>query len=263
MIPYIGGKSVLSKWIIENFPQDYQKMSYVEVFGGGGWVLNKKERSYLETYNDLNSDLVNLFKIIRDNYEAFKHRCEWTLHSREMFQEAREKLKDDEFMSDIEKALYYAITKSQSFSAIGTSFAYKLTADKVFNGKWTPFIRRLEYINQRMKAVQIECLDFEKLIEKYDSENTLFYVDPPYVDCEFYYKASDVNFTKDDHIRLAGLLKNIKGKFVLSYYEHEFVRELYSDYKTIHKLVPKSSYASSRHHEKTKPIGKELLIMNY
>ena len=60
MLSYIGGKSFLSRWIISNFPENYQSMTYCEPFGGGGWVLFKKDESSVEIYNDLNSDLVNL-----------------------------------------------------------------------------------------------------------------------------------------------------------------------------------------------------------
>jgi DNA adenine methylase len=105
MLPYIGGKSYLANWIIDSFPEKYKEMSYCEVFGGGGWVLFKKEPSYVETYNDLNKNLVNLFRIIRDNYEEFAHRAEWCLHSREMWEEARKKLADDKFINDVEKAM--------------------------------------------------------------------------------------------------------------------------------------------------------------
>ena len=111
MIPYIGGKCALANWIISNFPNDYQQKTYCEVFGGGGWVLFKKDESFLEVYNDLNKNLVNLFKIIRDDYQNFEHKCQWSLHSREMYTEARNKLKDDKFLNDIERALHYAITK--------------------------------------------------------------------------------------------------------------------------------------------------------
>lgn len=105
MLPYIGGKSYLAGWIISNFPKDYQKLSYCEVFGGGGWVLFKKEQSHLETYNDLNKNLVNLFRVIRDNYPQFEHKAQWSLHSREMYQEARIKLRDDKFLDEVEKAI--------------------------------------------------------------------------------------------------------------------------------------------------------------
>ncbi len=262
MVPYIGGKSYLASWIISQFPEDYKTRSYIEVFGGGGWVLYKKERSNLEVYNDLNSNLVNLFRVIRDNYDEFSHRAEWSLHSREMYQEARAKLKDDKFLNEVEKAMHIAIAQVQSFSGKG-GWGYTVNVNKMTNGKWSPFLRRLELINARLKNVQIECLDFEKLIKKYDGENALFYIDPPYVGVEHYYDTDTNKFRLEDHKRLAELLKNIKGKFVLSYYENELVRKLYKDFKIIKKNTSKHSAGVTKQSGiKKKPRAIELLVMN-
>jgi len=263
MIPYIGGKSSLSSWIISNFPVGYDKMTYCEIFGGGGWVLFKKDPSYVEIYNDKNSHLVNLFKVIRDEYPAFAHRAEWSLHSREMYYEAREKFKDDHFVDKIEEAMHYAIMRVQSFSGKG-GWAYQVAADKVSSGKWLPFLKRLELINARLKKVQIDCLDYEQILKKYDTSNTLFYLDPPYVEAEHYYNTDEVNFGHDDHVNLARILTNIKGKYCLSYYEHPLVRELYPRARIITKDTSKASAGITRGSKKTtKPKAVELLIMNY
>lgn len=264
MIPYMGGKSRIAGWIVSNFPADYERMSYCEVFGGGGWVLFKKERSDLETYNDLNSHLVNLFKIIRDNYEEFRHKAEWSLHSREMYFEARKKLQDDVFLNDIEKAITYAIDRVQAFSGGKSGWGYLVTADKLFNGKWLPFVKRLEAVNARLKSVQIECLDFEKLIDKYDNKNALFYLDPPYYNAEFYYNRFNVLFEKSDHKRLADILKLIKGKYILSYYDNEHIRKLYKGKRIISKETSIHALGCTRQSaNRTKPKATELLIMNY
>ena len=263
MLPYIGGKSFLAGWIISNFPEDYRKMHYVEPFGGGGWVLYKKDESYLEVYNDLNSQLVNLFEVIRDNYSEFAGRAEWCLHSREMYLEAREKLKDDKYLTDIEKAIHYAVNKCQSFSGNG-GWGYATTSIKFANGKWLPFLKKMELINARLKKVQIECLDFGAVIEKYDHSNTLFYMDPPYMDVEYYYNAPGIKFKTEDHLRLLDYLKNIKGKFSLSYYDHPQVVKYYDGYNIIKKNTVKHSTGTTKrttHIER--PKGTELLIMNY
>ncbi len=263
MIPYIGGKSYLASWIISNFPKDYKERTYCEVFGGGGWVLFKKPASYLEVYNDLNSDLVNLFTIIRDNYNEFKHKAEWSLHSREMYIEAKEKLGNDEFLNDLERAMYYAINRVQSFAGNG-GWAYSVTAKKIISGKWLPFLKRLDLINSRLKRVQIECLNYQTVIEKYDRPTTLFYLDPPYVDKESYYNTKEVAFGREDHIKLASILKKIKGKFILSYYEHPLIDELYGEFRIIKKRTSKhSSGITINSKRKTKPKSVELLIMNY
>lgn len=263
MIPYIGGKSSLAKFITQNFPENSSNMTYAEVFGGGGWVLFKKEVNQgQEVYNDLNKNLVNLFRIIRDNFNEFQYRANWTFHSREMFKEAVEKFKDDKFLDDTDRALSYAIKQIQSFSGTGTSWGYAFKSRS--RGLWLPFLNRLKTINDRLQGVQIECLDFEPFIKKYDRPETLFYVDPPYYECENYYNKEGVNFTKEDHLRLFNILSQIKGKFVLSYYDHPAITELYKDYRIIKKEMIKSACGVTRLSKKqTRPKSVELLIMNY
>lgn len=265
MIPYIGGKSYLASWIISNFPNNYKERVYCEVFGGGGWVLFKKEPGYLEIYNDMNKNLVTLFRIIRDNYPEFEHRAQWSLHSREMYMEAVDKLKSDNFISEVDKAMHFALKRVQTFSGGNSdSWGYAVNADKITSGKWLPFLKRLQLINARLKRVQIECLDFEKVIKKYDSKNVLFYLDPPYYGVEGYYKTDGVDFTKDDHQRLASLLRSIKGKFVLSYYDHPIIRKLYKDFRLQKKSAAKHSCGVTRASKtKIKPKSVELLITNY
>lgn len=264
MIPYFGGKSYLADWVISHFPNEYQTMSYCEVFGGGGWVLYKKEPSRIETYNDLNKNIVNLFRVIRDRFPEFNHRANWSLHSRELFHEARTKLQDDKTIGDVERAIQYAILQTQSFSGDGHSWTYRVSPSHVFSGKWLPLLKRLELINIRLKRVQIECLDFETVIKKYDSKDTLFYLDPPYFGKEKYYQKAHVNFTHEDHTRLANTLHNIKGKFILSYYDHPQIKKLYPENRVVRKCIPKYG-AKSKMTEtgSTKPRANEILIMNY
>lgn len=265
MLPYIGGKSYLASWIISKFPENYRKLSYCEVFGGGGWVLFKKDLSNIETYNDLNKNLVNLFRVIRDNYKEFEHRAQWSLHSREMYDEARKRLADDKFLSDLEKAMHYALIKCQTFSAQNSpSWGYGVISPKLYSGKWLPFLKRLSLINARLKRVQIECLDFERLIAKYDRPDTLFYLDPPYVDVEYYYNVAGVDFQRKDHERLAAILKQIKGKFVLSYYKHPLVKQLYGGHNIAVKITSKHSAGITINSKtKIKPKATEWLITNY
>lgn len=161
--------------------------------------------------------------------------------------------------------MHYSLMKIQTFNARNSpSWGYGVTANKIISGKWLPFLKRLSLVNARLKRVQIECLDFEKVIEKYDSKTTLFYLDPPYVGVEHYYNVTGVNFNLDDHKRLASILKNIDGMFVLSYYEHELIRKLYKKYKIITKDAVKHSCGSTRARKtKEKPKSIELLIKNY
>jgi len=258
MLPYIGGKFHLASWIISHFPKNYKEMTYVEPFGGAGWVLFKKQPSKVEVYNDLNKDLVNLFRQIRDNYDRLSWMLYWTLHSRDMYYESLKKLKNRDFKDDIERAYHTAVVYTQCFRGkAGAGWAYhvkRVTSSRAF-------LNRLPSIRERLSNVQIECRDFQEVIETYDSENTLFYIDPPYFGKE---KEYPVEFTEKDHIRLYETLKEVKGKWLLSYYPHPKILELYKDY-VIHErqTVIHSKGITKNSRSKERPKVKEILIMNY
>ena len=110
---------------------------------------------------------------------------------------------------------------------------------------------RFSKISQRLRNVVVENKDFENLIKVYDRPNALFYCDPPYHTTEKYY---DVQFTEDDHLRLKNALNHIKGKFVLSYNDDEFIRELYKDYTIINV---------SRQNNLSTGTYKEVIITNF
>ena len=259
-IPYIGGKSRLAKWIISHFPENYKKMSYVEPFGGGGWVLFAKERSRLEVYNDKDEYLVNLFTVLRDHFPEFKRRAKRTLHSRSLYNRAKEQLKLGYFEDNIDKAIVFAISIVQAFSGKG-GWGYRVSPHGGGTVRWYSFLRKLNLLRERLITVQIECLDFRDVIKKYDTADTLFYLDPPYVQKEHYYR---IGFTEKDHRDLAEILKNIKGKFVLSYYPCELVEELYKDFNWQTKEVSKSSYGITEFSRmRSRPRGTELLIKNF
>lgn len=110
--------------------------------------------------------------------------------------------------------------------------------------------------SKRLKTAVIENMSYEKLIKEYDNKEALFYVDPPYVGTEKYYKTPN-GFNMNDHINLADILKNIKGKFVISYNDCEVVRDLYKDFK-IKRIKTKYSLNAA-----SKRSANELIITNY
>ena len=176
---------------------------------------------------------------------------------------ATEQLKTGYFRDNIDKAIVFAISVVQSFSGTRNSWGYYISANtrKSSSTRWLSFLRRLNQIRERLSVVQIECLDFRKVIEKYDTPNTLFYLDPPYVQKEHYYR---MGFTEKDHRDLAEILKNIKGKFVLSYYPCDLVEELYKGFNWYTKEVSKSSYGVTGYSRmRSRPRGTELLIKNF
>lgn len=240
-IAWIGGKSLLAKRIISEFPSDIGR--YIEVFGGGGSVLFAKDKhADLEVYNDANSELVNLFRCMKYHRAELEREIDGYINSREVFQDIKTRLESGTGFTDIQRAGMFFVKLKTSFGADGRNFCCH---------KRNLSTNRFEEISQRLKNVVVENKDFENLIKVYDRPNALFYCDPPYHSTEKYY---DVQFTEKDHIRLKNALDSIKGKFVLSYNDDEFIREMYQNY-TIIEVSRNNSLASGQF--------KELIIKNF
>lgn len=247
-LSWIGGKKSLRSKICEQFPEKYEK--YVEVFGGAGWVLFHEERpGKTEVYNDYNSELVNLFRCVKYHAEEVKKELKYMLNSREIFQDflAQYNLRG---LTDIQRAVRF-------FMLVKTSYGAKLTTYGCVKRNVENMTGMLEEIQKRLNTVVIENEDFEKLIKVQDRENTFFFLDPPYYGTEKYYK--NVDFSKADHERLFNAVKDIKGKFMISYNDCEYIRNLYKDFKI--EEVERFSNLTAALEEKKQ--YKEILIKNY
>lgn len=243
-IKWIGGKKALRKRIIEEFPEKMER--YIEVFGGAGWVLfGADKHSKFEVFNDIDSNLINLYRCIKYHRQALQEELSLVVHSREVFKNFLSQVNADG-LTDIQRAARYFIIIRSSFGASRTSFA---TQPQNISDKLSIF----PDVNKRLENVLIENRDFEHLIKTYDRENALFYLDPPYYNAEKYYSSE---FSKDDHIRLHDVLNGIKGKFLLSYNADEFIENLYSDYNIIHVERPNNLSSNNGQY-------KEVLIKNY
>lgn len=245
---WIGGKKALRKKIIEQFPKQGTYDRYIEVFGGAGWILfSSDNHAKMEVYNDVNGNLVNLFRCIKYHPDAIQEELRYILISREQFFDVREQI-ETRGMTDIQRAARFFILIKESFGADLRSFS--LRPRDMEKAK-----EYLSVVSKRLNKVVIENLDFEKILRNYDETDALFYLDPPYYETEKYY--SD-RFVLEDHERLKAALDDIKGKFVLSYNDCAYIRELYKNYSIIevdrlHNLVQK----------KVKPRYRELIIKNF
>lgn len=242
-ISWIGGKKLLRKKILEQFPEDYDR--YIEVFGGAGWVLFGKEKKGMEVYNDINSELVNLYRCVKYHSEALQKELDGILMSREIFFDAIQKVRG---LTDIQRAARF-------FIAIKESFGSSLDSFRVGARNMQKAVDFLSVASERLSTVVIENLDFKHLIRTYDRPGALFYLDPPYYAAEKYYPD---RFQPEDHERLKEVLDNLKGKFILSYNDCREIRNLYVGYTVIsidraHNLVSKNQ--SKRY--------RELIIKNY
>lgn len=206
--------------IITRFPLYYER--YIEAFGGGGWVLfHKNPGNDFEVYNDFNGILVNLYRCVRERPQELMDALSYCLNSRADFEIVKNTLARDSPATDVQKAAWF-------YQLIRYSYASGLTSF----GSQPHDIRSnfplIEQAHRRLAKVVIENKDFEKLIRQYDRPVSFFYADPPYFETESYYKnVGEDGFTEKDHIRLRDALMRIEGKFLLSYNDCEFIRNLY------------------------------------
>lgn len=217
---WIGGKKSLRELIVSLFPLYYER--YIEVFGGGGWVLfHKPPGNDFEVYNDFNGLLTNLYRCVREKPNELIDALYFVLNSREDFDIVKEALARDSPTSDVIRASYFYQLIRYSYASGLTSFGSQP------HDMWGNF-PLIEQAHRRLSKVVVENKDFEKLIRQYDRPVSFFYADPPYFETEKYYKnVGEDGFKKEDHIRLRDTLMGIEGKFLLSYNDCSFIRELY------------------------------------
>ena len=216
---WVGGKKALREEVVQRFPLYYER--YIEVFGGGGWVLfHKPPGRDFEVYNDFNSLLANLYRCVRDKPDLLMNALKYVLNSREDFDRVRLALRRQR-TTDVQRAAWFYQIIRYSYASALTSYGsqpHDIRAD-------FPLI---EQAHRRLKDVVVENKDFEKLVRQYDRPVSLFYCDPPYHATEGYYQnIGEDGFTEKDHIRLRDTLLSMEGKFLLSYNDDAFVRELY------------------------------------
>jgi len=294
MISYIGGKARIGKWIEPFIPKDIE--TYVEGFSGMFWVffnMDLKDYPNLKTvvYNDYNKLNANLFKCSlqydRMWEELSKYPCqqvgveETPPEYNEMFKKyQKEVFSDDLVIGDepnFDIAAKYVYVLTQVFSGSKPETSTYTDYKGKYRCKVLIFMDKLKHPEYRAhleKITFVENMDFQDVVEKYDSPTTYFYMDPPYYMTEKYY--SNHIFGKETHIRLAKTLKKIKGKFSLSYYEFPQLSEWFPQvpignnnqilmfgeptYRWERKSFKK---AASSKKDGTQNEGIELLIMNY
>jgi DNA adenine methylase len=256
-IAWIGGKSLLSGKIVSMMPEH---RTYVEVFGGAGWVLFKKDPAKVEVWNDLNADLVNLFRIVRNRLPEFQRRQYFLLASREEYYAFQQHYKDGKFKTDIDRAIaFYYLIKNSFGSGILTGWAFGPQRPPHYDAG----AEVLAEARERLKKVYIDNLSFDKLIPNWDRKETLFYCDPPYMMLldkggRSYYQHT---FAIEDHTHLRDTLKGIDGKFILSYDNHPEVRKLYKRFhiRTTNPII----YSMNKRPNSADRRVTELLITNF
>ncbi|MCB7091972.1 DNA adenine methylase [Enterocloster bolteae] len=253
-ISWVGGKKALRKLIYTMFPAKFDR--YIEVFGGGGWVLFGKQpdQKCMEVYNDYNSNLANLFYCVKNRTGAFlrelgflplNSRDEFTvlrdfidkqvfdtrfldeelelaehLLAQPEFEELKAILLENAEVTDVKRAAAFFKLIRYSYGSGCTSYGCQpFDVRKCFAAIWQA--------SRRLADTVVENKDFEALIRQYDRDSAFFYCDPPYYETEGHYA---VVFRREDHARLRDALAQSRGKWMVSYNDCEFIRELYAGY---------------------------------
>ena len=279
-LSYIGGKSrIAPKLIIPNIPTDIEE--FVEVFGGMFWTffsMDLKQFSNLKkvVYNDFNPLNYNLFKCIQNPTELL--RAINSIDCQKFGMEITPSIYKEQFISfqaeifaenfrvepgNYEVAAKYVYILTQVFSGSKPETSSFIDLKGKYKSKYLTFRDKLlkpDWIEHFLKITHVENMDFAEVIEKYDSPNTYFYVDPPYWKTENYYSNHD--FDRQDHERLSKSLISMEGKFSLSYYDFPLLSEWFpkDTYTWEKKEFAKAAAAKKG---KAQTMGEELLIMNY
>lgn len=252
---WFGGKGKVAHKIIELMPNH---KSYVEPFGGAAHVIAQKPPSYHEVYNDIDGNLVNFLMVTRAQEEEFIQAVETLPYSRQLYERWKNETTDG--LNDFDRAIRFfylnrsGIAGGNNEDRAKTGWRHSVSASQNPAKGYQGSVRRINSFAQRMRDVMIEHLDFRSIIEKYDSEITLFYVDPPYIGREQYYAGG---FTQQDHRDLADMLNQIKGRAIVSYYDDPLLLEIYPDWERKTFMSLKQSGIRNQSE------AEELLLMNF
>lgn len=235
---WYGGKYSHLDWLLPLLPNTTH---YCEPFGGSAAVLINREPSPLETYNDLHGDVVNFFRVLREQKDALVEAIGLTPFSRAEFEAAIKE--PSEGLSELERARRFYVLARQ----VRTGLAQKASSGRWAHclltsradmagavSRWLGAVEDLPLIAQRLLRVHIENEPAIEVIKRYDSEETLFYCDPPYP----HGSRGDSNayaneMTDEQHRELAEVLRNVKGKVAISSYHCRLMDELYGDWQRV------------------------------
>ena len=279
MLSYIGGKSKIGKWIVPFYSENME--TYVETFGGMFWCffnmdLSKYPNLKRVVYNDFNPLNYNLFQCVQNPSELQRALDSISVQQvgvdatppefREKFVTYQQEIFGSGFTinyPDYEVAAKYAYVLTQVFSGSKPETSSFIDLKGKYRSKYLSFRDKLskpDWISHFEKITNVENMDFQQVIEKYDSPSTYIYLDPPYWKTENYYNNHD--FDSGDHERLANVLKQVEGNFSLSYYDFPLLHDWFPEdqYRWEKKEFAKAAAAKKNTKQN---MGEELLILNY
>ncbi|MDR7653727.1 DNA adenine methylase [Acinetobacter junii] len=221
IVPWMGGKRRLVSQLIEKMPEHE---CYVELFAGGAALFFMREQpAKVEIINDVNGELVNLYRVVQHHLEEFIRQFKWAIISRQMFEWL--KAASTDLMTDIQRAARFYYLQHTAFGAknSGQTFGTATTS------KAPSFLRIEDQLTDayyRLSGVTVENLSWDDCLLKYDRPHSFMYADPPYWGLAGY----GVEFGWEHYQKMAELMKTCKSKIMLSINDHPDIRNLFSNF---------------------------------
>lgn len=230
-IRWFGGKGRLANRILPYIPPHH---TWVEVFGGGASLTFAKSLAPVEVYNDLDEGLATFFGVLRDGrkFNRLHRMCLLTPYSRKWYHHCVDNWTSQR--SDVMRAYMWYVVARMSFAGrFDEGFGFDVLNDSDCTSRtvlsWIRTLSNLRKIHTRFRSTIVECEDFRVILHKYDSPETLFYCDPPYVPCTRVQHGYRRELSDDDHRELVALLRECQGMVLLSGYENDIYRPLVED----------------------------------
>lgn len=258
-----GGKYYLKDWIVENFPEGYEKMTYIEPMCAGASVFLNKSVSDQEVINDLDKGLISIFKSLRDEPKEFIDRVKKIRYTERAFKMAQKK-SEDGITDYVDHGVNEYMLRRMSRGGMKKSFAW---SERTRGGKpgdvnsWETMIAELPLIVDRIKNATMLNVSVFDLFKSWDEENVLWYLDPPYMPSTRSEGSTNIyqhEMSVEDHINLLTLIKNARGKVIISGYSAPLYNRTLKGWK-----VKKKNICNNSSQAKTKDKRVEVLWMNY
>ncbi|MGE8121538.1 DNA adenine methylase [Pseudomonas fulva] len=251
IIPWMGGKRRLADRLIPLFPPHE---CYVEVFAGGAALFfMRPQPAPVEVLNDLNGDLVTLYRVVQNHLEEFVRQFKWALSSRQIFE--WQKMTRPETLTDIQRAARFFYLQQHAFGGkvTGQTFGTATTGPAI---NLLRIEENLSAAWQRLSGTYVENLSWFDCAERYDRPHTFFYMDPPYWETAGY----GVDFPFSEYERMADFMRRCKGRAMVSINDHPDIRRAFKGFN-FERL--KIRYTSSNHRHAKTDMSDELVIMNW
>lgn len=221
IVPWLGGKRRLADTLIHRFPAH---SCYVEVFAGGAALYFLRHPAEVEVINDVNGDLINLYRVVKHHLEEFVRQFKWALSSRQIFRWTQDT--PPEVLTDVQRAARFFYLQQQAFGGRveGQTWGTATTAPAI---NLLRIEENLSAAHLRLASAYIEQLDWAVCMDRYDRPHTLFYLDPPYWQTEGY----GVPFPWGQYELMATKLRQIKGKAIVSINDHHDIRRAFDGFQ--------------------------------